>query len=79
MNAFQRTPTPKSYLFLLTLRSKGTIRNAYSMGENAADAIQRYRSAMLNRKENPNDVEFLGGEFANPHMTVKPPSNGITI
>ncbi len=68
MNAFQRIPTPKLYLFLLTLRSKGKSGNVYSLGENANDAFERYTQGMISRKENPSDIEFLAGDFANPHQ-----------
>lgn len=70
MNTFQRIPTPKLYLFLLTLRSKGQSGNVYSLGENVHDAFDRYMQGMVSRKENSNDIEFLAGEFANPHMNV---------
>ncbi len=58
---------PILHLFRLTLKVKGKLSNAYSMGESVEDAFKRYVVRLIKFEGKPEDIEFVDGDLADPH------------
>ena len=59
--------SPILHLFRLTLKIRGKLSNAYSMGESVEDAFQRYLAHIIKLEEKAEDVVFVDGDLADPH------------
>jgi hypothetical protein len=71
MTTYERVPSPIEHLYYLTLRHKGELSSAYSMGTSIASAFEHYLDRLNKRHENDAAHELVDGDLADPRTHVR--------